>query len=338
MLESRFWRSSQFQVYPAEYLDSILDYVLPSPDSIGRIGEDRNILIYGSKGSGKSVAWRQLGDAVKRRYGTRNVNVASSKYTIEPLFTGEKIKPKLVQVLVADDITKRQQSPEAIAKFFDIRHIVERTTGIRNGLIITVPVVHRFTSTEPELRENIDLIFAKSVPTRSWGMADISRKVMDQFFGSKLLDEFDCLKRTAEPPELSKALTAFSNPSGRWAGIMYFPIVPQMEPPEVGVEPEPEPAVAELEREFIPDTKTVKRFLKLIDSGYHKPKELAYELRGDNDTGKRAMKHFLTYTCNVLDWMRQQGLITEEGWFSKGLYVTEEGYIYLQTRAREQYV
>jgi len=57
-----------------------------------------------------------------------------------------------VQEIVVEDLTLAEDPQEAYQRFFRIGHVTEEKTGPRNGLVVTVLVVHRFYALPKELR------------------------------------------------------------------------------------------------------------------------------------------------------------------------------------------
>jgi hypothetical protein len=323
--------SPQVQIYQPDFLQTILRYALPDPNQLGKLGYDRNIIWYGRKGSGKSTGGLQLIDEIKILYGPRNLSHAYSKYYIEPLFNTANMKKVLGHVFFADDVTKVKQSNEALTKYFDLRHIVENATGMKNVLTITMTGVHRFTDAQPQFRENIDILFAKSVPTRQWGMTDISWKVMSQFFGENLLNTFANLQMRSEP-RVAKALTLFSLPQHRRAGIVCFPVIQEgQEQPKIPrrVEKQPE------EPESTLDMKTAKRILILVDNHAPTREELAYIMREKRDTSKHSMRNFMGWLDPRIILLMDNSYLVEKGFFTKRLYVTAEGYEIIEAGKRK---
>jgi len=198
----------------------VLHHILPenSKISMDRGGINNivhlNILIYGSSGAGKTETAYTIVEQIKNSYGLLNVNVVWANQHIQPLFEG--IQDKLVNVLIGDNLTIREQSQKELADFFEVRHIIQNRTGRNVGLVVTIMVVHRFHGLDKNLRSSIDLFFAKDVPADPYDY-----QVLEGFYGTSLLRDFGKLKMDSG----NYGLTAWCVPHVT-GGVVDIPIIP----------------------------------------------------------------------------------------------------------------
>ncbi|MBS7623938.1 AAA family ATPase [Candidatus Bathyarchaeota archaeon] len=251
-------------------LDSIFSFILPShcEITVSRGGENnifhRHILIHGAMGSGKTETAKTIVQNLQLVYGSENVHAAWAESSINDLF--QQIRPTPVNILVAEDLTLRKHDPEALNRFFRVRHLVKELTGRNTGLVVTVVTAHRLHGLDKELRCDIDLLLAKSIPKNPWDYEILSR-----FFGEQLLEEFENMKLNGADEGLT---LWYVSPVRR--GIIHLPLsgtlrtltVKKLTPVELKVTPEPVKPVT-------PNIRMKRRVLRLIAEGNQNLKKIA---------------------------------------------------------------
>jgi len=199
-------------------LNQILDEILPPFEDLQEPPLSRgsqnsvyhlNIVIYGKARRGKTELANSIVAHISQLYCRSRVHVA---YEITDLAAalGRGWEPgRLIQVLVVDDLTLAEHSMETYQKYFRIGHIMEEKTGQRNGLVVTILIVHRFFSLPKELRADIDLLAVKSVSTNP-----SDANLLRAFLGDDLVAELSSLARRRD------VLAYYISPTLR--GISFF--------------------------------------------------------------------------------------------------------------------
>lgn len=149
-----------------------------------------NIVIYGKARRGKTELANSLAANINQAYGSSRVHVAYEVTNLENALEHGWGSGRLVQVLVVDDLTLAEHAPETYQRYFRIGHIMEEKTGERNGLVVTILIVHRFFSLPKELRADIDLLIAKSVSTNP-----SDANLLRSFLGEQLVAELSAQAR-----------------------------------------------------------------------------------------------------------------------------------------------
>ncbi len=149
-----------------------------------------NIVIYGKARRGKTELANSIVANINQVYGQNQVHVGYEITDLEAALDHGWLPGRLVQVLVVDDLTLAEHSVEAYQRYFRIGHIMEEKTGQRNGLIVTILIVHRFFSLPKELRADIDLLTVKSVSSNP-----SDANLLRSFLGDDLVTELSSLAR-----------------------------------------------------------------------------------------------------------------------------------------------
>ncbi len=124
----------------------------------------RKVLVVGSMGKGKSTLIRALALETKNQYSSFQgfIERASLYGTLhdgvesiaECWFFG------------VDDLTLARIDPIDVNNYYQIRHLIARKTGLRNGLVVTAMGVHRFHGLDVNLGSEFDQLWVKSLPDR----------------------------------------------------------------------------------------------------------------------------------------------------------------------------
>jgi hypothetical protein len=149
-----------------------------------------NIVIYGKARRGKTELANSVVANLCQVYEESQVHVDYEITDLEAALEHGWLPDALVQVLVVDDLTLAEHSPETYQQYFRIGHLMEEKTGRRNGLVVTILIVHRFFSLPKELRADVDLLLVKSV---SSSPSDVN--LLRGFLGDDLLTELSTLAR-----------------------------------------------------------------------------------------------------------------------------------------------
>ena len=168
-----------------------------------------NIVIYGKARRGKTELANSVVANICNAYGEDDVHVHYEITDLEAALAYGWAPGKLVQILVVDDLTLTEHSVETYQRYFRIGHLMEEKTGQRNGLVVTILIVHRFFSLPKELRADIDLLLVKSV---SSSPSDVN--LLHGFLGDDLLTELSSLARRRD------VFAYYESPTYR--GISFF--------------------------------------------------------------------------------------------------------------------
>ena len=306
----------------------------------------RNCVIWGSQESGKSTTATTLVENLRSYYGTENVYDVWTVDSLNVIFEG--MKSKLVNVLVADDMTMQEHSEEDLRKFFRVRHIYQESTGRTCGLVVTVMIAHGFYELVKPVRLTANLILAKSVPTNNY-----DRSEMVKWWGQELLNEF--VEKKLEKDSEGWTLWYVSD---KHKGMIYIPkthsplnliihetprrvlpvkptplSVPNYPLPTCTCEPTPEPETVDL------PINVKLRMLRVINEGERKNKPIA-DLSRDKDMNYGWMspnkKMWRGLTAQALRQMEQGELIKWGGILFKGWRLTDKGKVMLLTRRKKR--
>jgi len=88
--------------------------------------------------------------------------------------------------LVAEDITLAKVPNKDLNAFFQVRHLIQEHTGIREGMAVTVLNSHTFHGLNKNLRDTFNALIIKSVPTNPY-----DRSILKRYFNPWLLDEYE---------------------------------------------------------------------------------------------------------------------------------------------------
>ena len=270
-------------------------WVAPSPASQNSIYH-LNIVIYGKARRGKTELANSIVANICQVYGEDEVHVDYQVTDLKAALDVGWLPGKLVQVLVVDDLTLAKHSDETYQRYFRIGHLMEEKTSQRNGLIVTILVVHRFFSLPKELRADIDLLLVKSVSSNP-----SDANLLRGFLGDGLQTELSSLARRRD------VFAYYVSPTYRGisffqpADTNFFPRVPvrQVSASEAETQPLP-PSDVRIIQDIASGRDTVNSLLREI--GWSKP-----ALRGE------------------VDRMVADGYLTKEG-FWKHLYITPKAF------------
>jgi len=255
-----------------------------------------NIVIYGKARRGKTELANSVVANISQVYGESQVHVDYEITDLETALEHGWLPDALVQVLVVDDLTLAEHSTETYQQYFRIGHLMEEKTGQRNGLVVTILIVHRFFSLPKELRADVDLLLVKSV---SSSPSDVN--LLRGFLGDDLLTELSSLARRRD------VFAYYVSPTYRGisffqpADTNYFPrtSIRRVNASPAETQPLP-PSDVRIIQDIASGRDTVNSLLEAI--GWSKP-----ALRDE------------------VDRMIADGYLTKEG-FRKHLYITPKAY------------
>lgn len=141
----------------------------------------------GRPGSGKTLTADWIAQKITERYGANNVNCVWTRADLTRLLNG--VRNKLVNYLFLDDITLTKLKPAELSRYFQIRHIIQKKTGMRHGLALTMLGLHRFHSVDPSIRTNFDFMVFRSAPTNKYDRNFAEEYITDE--GLALLDALE---------------------------------------------------------------------------------------------------------------------------------------------------
>jgi len=162
--------------------------------------EVRKIIVYGREKSGKTELVRKLAEMFIERYGLENCNIVSSR-NADYLMKSGLDQNKLVNVLVWEDATLQKIDRETASRFFRIRHLMTRKTG----LIVAIVICHRLHGIPIEFK-SLPIGYDKSVVKRFVGNRGIRylQEIIANGDRSKTL-VYDCRRDEAQTIELPLA-------------------------------------------------------------------------------------------------------------------------------------
>jgi len=148
--------------------------------------EYRNIFLLGAQGSGKTTTAQTLAWSLGRNYGLATTTFAIQIAGIDELLSIPTKVPSKCWLFVAEDITMARIPKSEINRFFQIRHLIEQHTGLREGMAVTMFNSHAFHGLEKNLRDTFNALIIKSVPTNPY-----DRSILKRYFNPILLDRFE---------------------------------------------------------------------------------------------------------------------------------------------------
>ena len=183
---------SQVTLSPLNTVDfaDVLNLLFPVNLRVPRGSDDnaieyRNIMLLGSQGSGKTTTAQALAWMLGSKYGISNTVFGIQIARIDRLLdVPTKVLGKC-WLLVAEDITLAKIPRSQINQFFQVRHLIQQYTGLREGMTVTVFNSHTFHGLEKNLRDTFDALIIKSVPTNPY-----DRSILKRYFDPRLLDQF----------------------------------------------------------------------------------------------------------------------------------------------------
>lgn len=129
------------------------DEVWQGNSTINRI-KTKPLIILGTTGVGKTTLAENIMNKIEKYYGHRGVcSVYTNEVSLGDLmeyglqtfkYIGDRWKSGLpaVYVLVFDDATAVEVTPDEIRKFFSIRHEIEKYSGLTEGIIYSIFLTH----------------------------------------------------------------------------------------------------------------------------------------------------------------------------------------------------
>ena len=177
----------------------------------------RNLVIFGSMGSGKSELTRSMLEKVVEFYGEENVNGVYTDTGRIGWMLKYGLDERLVQFLLCDDLTLCPISKEELREWFKIRHHWKRLTGRNTGYVISVLTCHRLFGVPIELRTNADCIIVRNDTLNPYDHSILRRFIGKE--GIEDLNEIE-LKREEDPSHMSYSI--FNNRFSK--GILNIPM------------------------------------------------------------------------------------------------------------------
>ena len=178
----------------------------------------RQIIVYGAPGSGKTCFVEWLVEKAVEKYGLENVAYLSVQGDLAGLLSA-KYPPKPVIILFDDDATMEKLSPETVRLYTHIRHKCMQDTGLNRGLVVTITGLHRLTASNPLIRANFNMLVVRSPPS---GKYDYD--YLKFYIGAAGLAYLDELERLREDDERYLGYAVFANPFSELRGIVANPL------------------------------------------------------------------------------------------------------------------
>lgn len=123
----------------------------------------RQVIIYGGPGTGKTEFFKWLTWKAVEKYGEENVKAYMARGDLKALLD-VKYPSKPVILLFDDDATLEKLDKETVKVFTRIRHKCMDDTGLDSGLAVTVTGLHRFHASNPLIRTNFNLLVVRNPP------------------------------------------------------------------------------------------------------------------------------------------------------------------------------
>jgi hypothetical protein len=162
---------------PEVNLDYFFDRLLPRelPEANPRDETDvaikkKQIFIVGREDRGKDNTAKWIENEVAERYGLKRLAVDLADAENFGAMLRAKWQHKDIQFKIINDAGDVGIPSEDIHSFFTIRHEMEKRTGFRSGLIVTLMLTHRLWDTPASMREGgYDCLMILNPPAkRSW--------------------------------------------------------------------------------------------------------------------------------------------------------------------------
>lgn len=158
---------------PSVSFDDVVGELVPSSLPKSRNYSDNAIvhkkaLIVGAMGKGKTKLLESMAESVARRAtgeGRRFVGFRETASIGRTLEDGTKTVSD-VWFFANDDLTLARISPVDVQNYYQLRHVIARNTGLREGLVVTAMGVHRFYGLDLNLGAEFDQLWVKSIPKR----------------------------------------------------------------------------------------------------------------------------------------------------------------------------
>lgn len=187
----------------------------------------KNLIIYGFQGSGKTSLVNSLVKIAIKKYGEHNVNAVMSEHGNLEMLMHFGLRPCLVNILFADNLTLRKLSRETLMDYFKIRHKFREKFGLNNGYILSILSLHRFHGIPVELRTTTHGLIVKDST-----MNPYDRAILEKFIGKEFLSFLDNISSEREKDPSLKEYAVFVNPSIK--GLIKIPICKEMYIKEIG--------------------------------------------------------------------------------------------------------
>lgn len=193
--------------------DSFLSFLFPEQKQIEympMVDYDINSIImqvvelYGKQGSGKTEFVRRTTELAVEKYGIENVNCVFSNHGSLHYLQRYALDDKMIQILFCDNLTLKKVSKQALADFFEIRHIWKARTGRSIGYILVFLGVHRFHGSPVELRTNLDALVCKNSPSSPFDF-----NVIKKFISANGVKDMEMLERERKNDPSLKRFSVF---------------------------------------------------------------------------------------------------------------------------------
>jgi len=131
-------------------------------------------LEYGNPGSGKSQTIRWLVEEARKRYPS--VSACWSKGDMRLLLNGG-FEPTTVNILFGDDMTNYPFGTWEKWAFFNVRHLMQKATGLSRGLVIIFMGVHDIYRIPKDFRLDVNVHLMKNAPSNDSDERFYQRKI-----------------------------------------------------------------------------------------------------------------------------------------------------------------
>lgn len=188
----------QLQIVNKEFTEKFL----PSKERIMRVDPKmpwannviyKNLILGGSPGSGKTTEANKIAGMIVDKYGEENVNCVFCEDGDLDKLMRIGLKPKMVNVLFADNVTLTVQNKETLVKFFTMRNQFHDRFGLKNGYILTIISLHRYHGISVDLRSIVDGIIFRGTSLNPYDRSVI-KKFMDNDTLFGFLDQVEDLR------------------------------------------------------------------------------------------------------------------------------------------------
>lgn len=170
----------QFTPFP-----EVMEYIFPSMEIINRSPQvsyitnniiQRQVIVLGGVGTGKSELIRKVVEYAVEKYGEDNVLAVTSSGSFYHILNNGWLANKPVIIFFVDDLTLTLTSTSPQAKmerenlhyYFKMRHLMKDMTGRTNGLIVTILSLHDYYGSPKSVRGKTDVFLIRDIPTNDF--------------------------------------------------------------------------------------------------------------------------------------------------------------------------
>ena len=172
----------------------------------------KQIIVYGKPGVGKTEFFKWLVWEAVKKYGEENVKAYGVEGNLKRLL-GKKYEARPVILLCDDDATQEKLDERTIKKYVRIRHKCMKDTGLDSGLVITVVGLHRYHSSNPIVRCNFNFLVARNPPSGEYDFNFLVR-----YMGEESLKYLEKVDELRDKDETYIGHAVFANATSRILG------------------------------------------------------------------------------------------------------------------------